>query len=347
MSNVINIAEEQSLELEAATWVTKLDGKRLEANEFAQFKAWLNMSDEHAAAFDRAAATWGNLEILAELRDEVPVPAPSTSFWTRLKDTITVPVRSPAYALAATILVVMVGFTAMQPQDTTPSAATIFATAIGENKTIDLADGSQVILNTGSQVEVSFDKKRRLLKLLKGEAHFDVAHNPDRPFEVHAGTNIVRAVGTAFTVELKQETVEVTVTEGRVELATVAEADASTAEPQETSLALINSGQSAQFSDYVQSIDTIAEEEVARRLAWQRGALVFEGDALEDVIQEVSRYTKTRIVISDPSIRNLKVGGYFKTSETEAMLHALEANFGIAVEWVGPDLVYLSQSAAE
>ena len=347
MGNVINIAAQQSLELEAAGWVTKLDGKRLDASEFNAFKAWVATSDAHAAAFDAAATIWGKLDMLAELRKEFPAPV-QPSFAERVRRQIAALIPRPAYAFTALMMLAVAGLSVTTlyevPQQET---AAIYTTEIGEHKTIDLADGSQVLLNTSSQVDVKFSDTRRILKLVKGEAHFDVAHNPKRPFEVHAGTNIVRAVGTAFTVELKPETVEVTVTEGRVELATIAEADDNADVPQETSLALVGSGQSAQFSDYIQSIDTIEVEEVERRLAWHKGALVFKGDALEDVIQEISRYTKTKIVISDPTLRGLKVGGYFKTSETEAMLQALEANFGVTVKWVGTDLVYLSQLASE
>jgi len=346
MGKVINIAEKKALEFEAATWVTKLDSKRLQPEEFAQFKSWLGTSKAHTAEFENAATLWGKLDALAEFSDIVPVPA-KKGVLKRFASSVAGYLPRPKYALAAAaVLAISLSIPSLY-KETEPASVAIYTTAIGEHKSIALTDGSKILLNTGSQVDVAFNEDRRILKLVKGEAHFDVAHNPKRPFEVHAGTNIVRAVGTAFTVELQPETVEVTVTEGRVELATIAQADDGIEVPHETSLALVNSGQSAQFSDYIQSINTIEQEEVERRLAWRKGALVFKGDALVDVIHEIGRYTKTKIVISDPVIRDLKVGGYFKTNETEAMLQALEANFGVSVKWVGTDLVYLSQSVPE
>jgi len=347
MTNVFNIAEQQTLDIEATRWVTKLDARRLNSDEFGAFQTWVNQSKAHQTAFDQAATMWGNLDLLQEMQEALDT-ASSVHWKTKALTALEAWMPRPRYAFTAAMMmaVAILSYTSML-ENTAQSAVAIYATAIGENKSVKLSDGSEILLNTGSQVEVRFTKQRRALNLVKGEAHFAVAHNPARPFEVHVGTNIVRAVGTAFTVELNPEGVEVTVTEGRVELATVAQADAATDMPQETSLALVNSGQSAKFANIIRSIDTISQDEVTRRLAWHSGALIFKGEPLEDVIEEASRYTKTKIVISDPAIRSLKVGGYFKTDETEAMLQAIEANFGVSVIWVGPDLVYLSQSASE
>ena len=81
---------------------------------------------------------------------------------------------------------------------------------------------------------------------------------------------------------------------------------------------------------------------MSQMLSWQHGMLVFDGDPLEDVIQEICRYTKTRIIIKDPGLRNIRVGGYFKTGETEALLSVLQDNFAIHVEHVKDNLIYLS-----
>lgn len=347
MTNVFSIVEQQTLDIEATHWVSKLDASRLRADEFAGFKAWLSTSKAHQAAFDQAATMWGNLELLGEMQEALNA-ATTVKWHSKLVSHLAAWVPQPRYAFAAAVMLVVTGLSLVSLTDTQPQTSiAIYATAIGEHKSVKLSDGSEILLNTGSQVEVRFSKERRTINLVKGEAHFTVAHNAKRPFQVHAGTNIVRAVGTAFTVELNVDTVEVTVTEGRVELATIAQADDAATVPQETSLALVSSGQSARFSHFIRSIDTISEGEVTRRLAWHQGALIFKGEALEDVIEEASRYTKTKIVISDPAIRSLKVGGYFKTGETQAMLQAIEANFGVSVKWVGKDLVYLSQSVSE
>ena len=347
MTNVFSIAEQQTLDIEATQWVTKLDAHRLRPDEFRAFQTWINTSKAHRSAFDQAATMWGNLDLLAEMQEALNA-ATAVKWHQKAAASLAAWIPKPRHGFAAAIMMLVAVFSyASLTNAPAQNTVAIYATAIGEHKSVKLSDGSKILLNTGSQVEVRFSKERRTIKLVKGEAHFAVAHNAARPFEVHAGTNIVRAVGTAFTVELNPETVEVTVTEGRVELATVALADDAATVPHETSLALVNSGQSAKFSTFIRSIATISEDEVTRRLAWHQGALIFKGEALEDVIEEASRYTKTKIVISDPEIRSLKVGGYFKTGETEALLQAIEANFGVSVNWVGTDLVYLSQSVTE
>jgi transmembrane sensor len=347
MSNIIDISGQAALEQEAATWVTKLDGSKLPAAEFTAFRDWVSTSEAHRTAFEKIANVWGELDILSELDEALPAiemaqkKSKLDAFWGSL-------MPRPSYAFAGLVAVVAIGLSWQNINNPNNPVAepAYYVTDTGESKTVALADGSDLLLNTASQIEVQYSEDKRILKLLKGEAHFDVAHNPERPFEVHAGTNIVRAIGTAFSVELRGDTVEVTVTEGRVELAALSETDGQNATV-ETSLALLNSGQSAQFSSFIQSVETIAMEEMDRKLAWHKGGLAFEGDSLAQVVAEVSRYTDTKIVISDPALRDLKIGGYFRTDAPEAMLEALSANFGVSVEWVGEDLVYLSQSSSE
>lgn len=347
MGNVVNINNPQNLDSEAIKWIVKLDGQRLSAEEFDRFRSWHDKSAAHAAAFRDAAATWGNLDILSELR--LLRPANQNAPWwrtvpRRLTETIGRHMRRPQFAAAALLILAIAGagYFIHQPRERAPD---VYNTAIGSHKVVALADGSSITLNTDSRIEILFSDDRRTVRLVKGEAHFDVAPDRSRPFEVHAGHNIVRAVGTAFTVELKPDLVEVNVTEGKVQLAALRRENVHDDNQAETPLALIRSGQSARFTDEIETIASFDSAEMDRRLAWRSGALVFRGEALEDVIREVSRYTTTEIIILDPEIRQLKIGGYYKTGETDAMLQALETSFGVSVQRVNPELVYLSGSS--
>lgn len=343
MSNIIDLDTAGNITAEAIQWVVKLDGQRLPSREFADFQAWLGLSTAHEDAFRKAANTWGNLDILAEaptLNKTTPQRLSKNSTWWGK-------IQRPQFAGACALIlmcVVAIGYISSPPVSPLPVT---HSTPIGVNRTIDLADGSKILLNTNSQVEVQYEADRRVLKLLKGEAHFEVASDPTRPFEVFAGTNIVRAIGTAFTVELKSELVEVTVTEGTVQLASFAAPHAANDSLAETPLALISSGQAAEFSGTIQSVTSMAPDEIEARLAWHTGALVFKGEPLDQVIQEIRRYTDTRIIITDPDIRSLKIGGYFKTTETDNMLQALETSFNITVTRVNQDLVYLSGTTSK
>jgi len=207
-----------------------------------------------------------------------------------------------------------------------------------------LADGSTVLLNTNSQIEIDYSGRQRRIWLLRGEAYFRVVHDPGRPFAVYAGNGVVRAVGTAFAVHLRSHDVEVAVTEGSVELAslaTLADREAATA-PQSTTLARIKANQVATFSENIESIEVVAAAKLDQKLSWQKGVLIFSGEPLHRMVEEVSRYTPLKIDIIDPRLRDLPVGGYFKVGETEAMFEALETSFHVHVERVGADVVQLS-----
>ncbi|HLB31166.1 MAG TPA: FecR domain-containing protein, partial [Gammaproteobacteria bacterium] len=109
----------------------------------------------------------------------------------------------------------------------------------------------------------------------------------------------------------------------------------------------LKAGQTVEYnSRVVAEVQTLKPELLARRLAWQSGMLMFQGEALAEVVAEISRYTNTEIIIADPGIREIRIGGYFKTGEVDALLTVLEDSFAIRVNRVSPNLVYLSGAAS-
>jgi transmembrane sensor len=194
---------------------------------------------------------------------------------------------------------------------------------------------------------VDFSAPKRNIRLLYGEAHFEVAKDKSRPFNVHAGGGIVRAVGTAFTVRLrKQDAVEVTVEEGRVALGNSDPLDVSGASIESLvalqPLAELTAGQSATFSKQVNTLTHLEASEIKRKLAWRQGLLAYSGDPLFSVVEDVSRYTDINIKIRDVALRNLSVAGYFRVGEVEAFLESLELTFGVNVEHIDERHVELS-----
>jgi len=119
--------------------------------------------------------------------------------------------------------------------------------------------------------------------------------------------------------------------------------DASSTSEHTVKLVAIKAGQSATVDEQVEAIETIPSTELARKLSWRQGVLSFSGEPLEQVVDEVSRYTPVKIIITDPSIRKIAIGGYFKAGESEAMFEALESSFGIRVTRVNDRLVYLAK----
>ncbi len=170
---------------------------------------------------------------------------------------------------------------------------------------------------------MAYGNKARILQLVAGEAYFEVAPDARRPFAVYAGRFAVRALGTAFAVQMLSSGVDLTVTGGQVELASFKTAPATITGADSAGLELgpgeraearvpLSSGQHATVADDVRLIEQIDAKGIEKRLSWRDGMLVFDDDPLASVVAEINRYTPTRIVISDPSIRTLKVGGLFQ-----------------------------------
>ena len=204
---------------------------------------------------------------------------------------------------------------------------------------------------------MNYEDNQRNIVLMAGEAHFDVAKDRSRPFVVKAGDGKVRAVGTAFTVRLKPEALKVIVTEGKVALAAVTTVLPKTNELEVTQIAQIQTtqpdrgylvqGQSVEFKPQADTglgnqIQQLKKDDLAQQLAWRKGLLLFAGQPLSEVIDEVNRYTKLDIQIIDTEIANISIGGQFKVGETEAMLKVLETSFGISVSRPSQTTVHLA-----
>jgi transmembrane sensor len=200
----------------------------------------------------------------------------------------------------------------------------LLETPVGGSRTVALRDGSAVVLNTDTQLAVTFEPGHRDLRLERGEAHFRVAHDERTPFRVFAGGRLVQAVGTAFTVRLREDgEVDVMVTDGTVRVE--AQPGSQTAAAQLVSAHQLLRLDGAGKGD----VHSIAAVEMDIRLAWQRGMLIFQGEPLTAVLDEFDRYTTESFVIADPQLRKLRVGGYFRAGDVEALLIALRENFQI------------------
>jgi transmembrane sensor len=335
MTKVGHFPNARQIEAEACAWIAQLDGGEPSNEDLDAFREWMQRSPLHREEIKRLSALWGDLNILTELAVPRRKPSRILSYFFNLR------------AAAAVVAVLMSAYM-LWPRGHAPAGVEwpLYATAIGERKPLTFSDGSKVLLNTESRIQVEYTAQKRVVRLLQGEAYFEVAHNPVRPFLVYAGVNVVRAVGTAFSVHVQRRDVSVVVTQGAVELSSmpdaVSSARVSTSSRHTVKLVAIRAGQGATVDEHVEAIETIEPAEVTRKLSWREGVLSFSGEPLEQVVEEVSRYTSVSIVISDPRIRNVAIGGYFKAGETEAMFEALETSFGVRVTRVNDRLVYLA-----
>jgi transmembrane sensor len=200
---------------------------------------------------------------------------------------------------------------------------------------------------------------------MRGEAHFEVVHNSQRPFEVSAGKGLVRALGTAFTVHIRKVDIEVIVTEGIIELDKAEMSDGElvnmTGKPASAQLSVgsskvaatelavpftvgieIKAGQKFVYDrEVLDMVKLIVADKIEEELSWRQGMLVFKSEPLEKVVEEVSRYTSLKIVIPQRDARELLVGGIFSVGDTESLFEALRESFDINVELAPDGVVYL------
>jgi len=371
--SILEFPNRSTIAEEAGAWLVRLDGDQpLSAEEQFALREWLQRSALHREELNELAVLWGKVNCLTELA--VPLEKSSSTPSNDTEER-----RRPGYfgglvPLGATATIVVIGFalllTLWMRSDPWEAKDGMYATAVGQQKRMILADGSVALLNTNSQIEVEYGENFRDIHLLQGEAYFEVAKNLNQPFRVYAGNGRIQAVGTAFSVLLKVNAVDVTVTEGKVALASLVNTKVTLPEPSgtppgqtrpdtnnrliATELGLLSAGQSitireaagaeASKASIVDEIEIVDQQEMSKRQSWQRGIITFAGDPLEKVVEEISRYTTVRIEITDPAVRAIKIGGQFPVGETDAMLNALEANFGLRVTRVAEDHVLLASS---
>ncbi len=335
MKRIVEFPDRETVRNEAAEWIAKLDGGRL-GIDLQELREWMGRSPHHLAELERTAEIWDSLEVLSACRGLVDEPKKRTSY-----------VRWVPAALAAGLAAfAVVVWPTIDRSGREPLSVenAVYKTEVGEQRKLHLPDGSSVRMNTGSRLEVAYTDASRRIRLEQGEAYFEVSPAPGRPFEVETSYGFVTAVGTAFSVRVDRRQVEVTVSEGRVRLSLKRPEEVSTTDSlaaQVAELATVSAGQTAVFDEQLGSIQTLDPSDIVRRLAWRDRMLIFDGDTLETVIAEVSRYGPVEIVISDPALSELRIGGYFRTGETDDLLSALESGFGVRVERAVDERIYL------
>ncbi len=370
--NMVEFPDRKAIEEEAGAWLIKLDGDSApSAGELASLREWLERSPVHREQLGSLADFWGKMNVLTELAVPLGRPEDRTirSFVKSLRRTFP-QIGRAGFATAVIIIGIAIAATFWLRPDPFLSSNGLYATAIGQQQSTTLTDGSVVLLNTNSQINVNYNNEYRNIRLLQGEVHFTVAKGAARPFRVYAGNGRVQAVGTAFSVYLKDNTINVTVTEGKVELASVNRPSTNRLPQQGTpsgtvessgsnaivdsgfveTLGTIKAGETATLQSFldagtvssINAIETVEAQEMARRLSWREGMLTFAGDPLEVVVDEISRYTTVSIEITDPDVRATRIGGRFPIGETDAMFDHLEANFGLRVTRLSHDRVLVS-----
>lgn len=339
MSRAKNPFAEKLLET-AAGWVVRIDASPLTEQEAERFRSWILESESHRAAFEEAASAWGRMDVLRGLSDLFPLDeSHKRSAWRTASKAA---LFATSIAAAGLIVSFLIFGHPKSSGDDSSAAEEIYVTRVGETATIDLDDGSTIVANTDSRLSVRYSETERRVRLERGEAFFEIESDPDRVFSVVVNETTVRAIGTAFSVFRDGASVEVLVSEGRVEVIrnpTTTNDNSQFGQPDER--LLLEVGQFAELTGAEARVESFEIDEVARRLFWRQGMLAFDNEPLERVIEEFSRYTTVDIQIGSDEIRDIGVSGFHDPRDLAGMLTALEGGFGIEVVSLGPDQVLL------
>lgn len=345
----MNMSKPSAINRQACQWIAKLHESELSEKEHAELKAWMAESPENRAEMRRMAKRWeelNSLTLLAVPADQIEEQLKKKSNSHRNSSRLKVGMAAVAACFALVALI----WPQFWLDDTNIPSLQSYSTDIGEQQLITLPDNSTVLLNTQSQFNVAYSADYRDIYLVHGEAHFEVESDAERPFRVFAGKSKVRAVGTAFSVYLKKETVEVTVTHGKVEIDSIRDSIGDNTPLLDvvpvSNRSIVSAGQVAEFDQLVGTIKTDILPETSHIPAWHHGQLKFTGEPLEEVVEEISRYSPFSIVILDSELRNLRIGGLFDVGETRKMFDALEEGFGIKANYINENLVHLTVASS-
>ena len=304
----------------AQQWFARLLAPDCNELEHAAFNRWRAASPLHDAAYREVADVW---ERSAGLRED-PVIAAALQEAMRPAVRLGRPHHQrwwPALAaVASLVLVVTVLLWAFMPRD---AAGIRYATALGEQRTVVLADGSKVVLDTDSELLVRIGKHKRNLTLQHGQADFEVQHDTTRPFVVHVGDGSVTATGTHFQVRVGESDSIVTLLQGQVLVAAGARDSgrSTTLEPGER-IAIEPSGR-------LGALQTVSESELASARGWTGGNLVVKAWRLDAVVAEMNRYSSTKLRLGDPTLGSVPISGVFKAGDQKSFALALEYGWSI------------------
>lgn len=326
-----------SLAAEAASWIAQLETGDMSKEDVQALREWVSRSPRHYEELLRMGRISQEANVLSGLINPINDVLQDQRAVLSNKRRGSAKIRGiGAFAAVAMAFIVVIGVSRIG--NTVDERPFVITTEVGGLVERTLKDGTIVQLNTDSQIEVAYDQTARRVRLIKGEAFFDVVHDEKRPFIVSADDRFVRAVGTAFSVRLTEGDLSVVVSDGRVAISPLErladvllgpdeyDSDSVDQAQEEELPILLDAGQKLTLLNEKppEPIASYTPAEIRRELSWKSGLLDFTSRPLEEVVYEVNRYTDINIEIADPDVRAIEFGGLFRTGETEQLFEALE-----------------------
>jgi len=337
---------------QAYYWLAQMQEQALTPAQDHEFKIWLNSAPEHAIAFAEAELMWRALadeKVKAELGTILSAEKERQSllwpWWQQAKSWFVGYKLVWLSATAASVLLLFIQYwllqPVIQPQLIDAKYSQLYTTAVGENREITLDDGSRVWLDANSSIEASYTLSQRSVLLTRGSAFFDVTHDSLRPFIVSSGAVEVEVTGTEFDVQRKQDLLYVAVEQGSVVVSqpmpgwkekTAAKNNKPWSRRKYASLAklTLTRGQGVKVDRLagLGQVETIAPGLLA---SWRRGKLVYINRSLDEVVQDMNRYSPMPVLI-DSQAKALKLSGTFDSRNIPAMLNVIQTALPVTVE---------------
>lgn len=342
------LPESSPAEKQAAKWTARID-RGLTSEEQDEYIEWLTEDESHRQAMANYRWAWGEIDRLAGVQtihhDKIDpdILAPSAAVKPKRKARRNVIAWIAAVPFAAVLVLALIysewpGIGRSEPE---------FEPAIELMARIEqqsLADGSRVYINRGSSIEIAFTSDERRVYLTKGEANFEVAKDPTRPFIVNVAGVDVRAVGTIFSVKLSGDSVDVIVTEGKVNVKPIASEFKSNTPVVDS---LLDIGQRAKVrlnSEYpMVEVETLSQPEIEDATRWQPRWLVFDSTPLRLVVDEFNESNPIQVTLGDPSLESFLISSAFWSDNVEGFVRLMESTLGFSAEWGSDREIVLSK----
>lgn len=297
---------EQQRQQTATRWYVRLQNPQLSASERIDFRRWLDSDPANADAFHAVELLWQKLG--------EPARQLAGSGWHRRRPAPQW-LRGPMLS-AACVLGLAVATLFWRDPGVMQRYTADHASPPGSQQQLTLEDGSRVLLDADSALDLYFSAGERRVSLLRGRAWFDVQHDAKRPFVVQSAHLQTRVLGTAFAVDAGDAGERVTVSRGRVEVSSASG----------TVLQLTPNQQASLTADGLQGPLAVDGERV---LAWRRGLLIFDRASLGEVLESLQRMGHPPILLLDDKLRERRLSGTFPSNNPQALLAGLSAELGL------------------
>lgn len=325
---------------EASRWYAELQSDDLSAEDMDEFLAW-QADPDNEAAFEEVEQALLAMD-QAGVPDQGATQAQVPDMHRRKRRTASLPQKSrglrwvPGGAVAAALLVAASVLVAQTGFGADPE---IYHTAVGEQRSVALEDGTTVTLNTNSTLEVDYSKRTRAVHLVEGQALFDVSKDPERPFVVATDTSTTTALGTVFDVFEDEDQTAVTLLEGSVSVSLRAGKGGGNSGGASNDAVLLSPGERALVS--AGTPPAVNAVDVEAYTKWREGVVQFTDVPLAEAVAELNRYSRIELRLQDKSLEAKRVSGSFKAGEPDVFVSTLELFMPIRTIRIG-NIIYIS-----